>query len=404
MGPHNYVVDPSTNYRDCFVPPITEKLFQKVPLDTRILEAQRNPPTTSQRFTNVYIPEIQDWLKQKVASIKSATGAIHIEPVKPLEETELMYITTEAQLEIMISEIEKAGEVAIDLEHNDFLSYRGITCLVQLSTRTKDYLVDPFAVFKHIHLLNKVTTNPNISKVFHAGDLDILWLQRDFGVFIVNMFDTSQAAQMVGVEGGHGLANLLKVFCDVPTNKEYQMADWTIRPLTEGMLRYARMDTHYLLYIADRLKETILFRGSPGNPTVWGRNMLITVYEKSAGVSMKTYEDTPPDFEPDALKKFLSKFQASKLGNIKTNSKCKATLVGALKWRDSVARRMDKSKHYVLSNSDCLKLANGIPSTSNMILRLVGRYQGGSFASMKIGQTEADDLLRSIIREVETVL
>lgn len=404
MGPHNFSVDPSINYRECFVPQIKEKQFQKVPLDPRILDAQRNPPKTNHKFENVYIPEIQDWLKQKISALKTTTGAIHIEPVKRLEDTELVYITTRIQLDTMISDIEEAGEVAIDLEHNDFHSYRGITCLVQLSTRTKDYLVDPFEVFKHLHLLNRITTNPSIIKVFHAGDLDILWLQRDFGVFIVNMFDTSQAAQVAGIDGGHGLANLLKVFCNVPTNKEYQMADWTIRPLSEGMLRYARMDTHFLLYIADRLKETILLRGSPGNPTVWGRNMLITVYEKSTGVCMKTYEDTPPDFEPNALKKFLSKFQASKLGDIKTNPKSKAALIGALKWRDSVARRMDKSKHYVLSNSDCLKIANGAPSSPNAILRLVGRYQGGSFASMKITQAAAEDLLRCITIEIEAII
>jgi len=36
------------------------------------------------------------------------------------------------------------------------------------------------------------------------------------------------------------------------------MADWRKRPLTKPMLQYARMDTHYLLYIADMLRLKLL--------------------------------------------------------------------------------------------------------------------------------------------------
>ena len=38
------------------------------------------------------------------------------------------------------------------------------------------------------------------------------------------------------------------------TDKKYQLADWRVRPLPEELMLYARMDTHYLLYIYDCLK------------------------------------------------------------------------------------------------------------------------------------------------------
>ena len=38
------------------------------------------------------------------------------------------------------------------------------------------------------------------------------------------------------------------------TDKKYQLADWRVRPLPQDLVLYARMDTHYLLYIYDRLK------------------------------------------------------------------------------------------------------------------------------------------------------
>jgi len=43
--------------------------------------------------------------------------------------------------------------------------------------------------------LNVVFSDPKILKVFHGADMDVVWLQRDFGVYVVNMFDTGQAAR-----------------------------------------------------------------------------------------------------------------------------------------------------------------------------------------------------------------
>lgn len=47
---------------------------------------------------------------------------------------------------------------------------------------------------EEIHKINEIFTNPNILKVFHGADYDITWLQKDFSVYVVNMFDTGKAA------------------------------------------------------------------------------------------------------------------------------------------------------------------------------------------------------------------
>ena len=51
-----------------------------------------------------------------------------------------------------------------------------------------------------------------------------------------------------------GLAYLLETYCQVLADKKYQQSDWRIRPLPEEMQKYAREDTHYLLYIYDRIR------------------------------------------------------------------------------------------------------------------------------------------------------
>lgn len=60
--------------------------------------------------------------------------------------------------------------------------------------------------------------------------MDVGWLQRDFGIYVVNMFDTGQAARVLNY-GKYSLAFLLKKFCDVTANKQYQLADWRLRLL-----------------------------------------------------------------------------------------------------------------------------------------------------------------------------
>ena len=53
-----------------------------------------------------------------------------------------------------------------------------------------------------------------VLKVLHGADSDIVWLQRDFGIYIANMFDTGQAARVLGYPSA-GLAYLLSRFCKV---------------------------------------------------------------------------------------------------------------------------------------------------------------------------------------------
>ena len=59
-----------------------------------------------------------------------------------------------------------------------------------MSTRKQDYIVDTLALRSDLWILNEAFTDPKIVKVLHGADSDILWLQRDLGVYVVNMFDT----------------------------------------------------------------------------------------------------------------------------------------------------------------------------------------------------------------------
>lgn len=50
-------------------------------------------------------------------------------------------------------------------QHHDYRSFLGLTCLMQISTRTTDYIIDPFPVWGKMGILNEPFTDPKILKV-----------------------------------------------------------------------------------------------------------------------------------------------------------------------------------------------------------------------------------------------
>lgn len=134
---------------------------------------------------------------------------------------------------------------------------------MQISTRDHDFIVDTLKLREHMHLLNTVFTDWTLTKVLHGSDFDIEWLQKDFGIYVVNMFDTGQATRVLQYPH-FSLSYLLQKHCNVQAQKQYQRADWRERPLPEEMINYARDDTHYLLYIYDVLRQELAKSESDG--------------------------------------------------------------------------------------------------------------------------------------------
>ncbi|CAO3629496.1 unnamed protein product [Cunninghamella echinulata] len=273
----------------------------------------------------------------------------------PIEESEAKWIDTESDFDAMMDDIKGAQELAIDLEHHDYRSFQGFTCLLQLSTRSQDYIVDTLELRHYLWKLNEYFADPNIVKLFHGAKSDINWLQRDFGLYVVNMFDTYDASHVLDFPH-HGLAYLLKKYCNVDADKKYQLADWRIRPLPEEMIKYARADTHYLLYIYDCLREELL-AGSINN-----ENLLRSVLQRSALTSANVYEKEAYDAENglgsqgwyNLLVKWKHPMTQQQL----------AVFKALHHWRDTIARQEDESIRYILPNHMLFALIERMPIDS----------------------------------------
>ncbi len=170
-----------------------------------------------------------------------------------------IWVDTPSALSHLVDDLMRQARVAVDTESNSLYAYRERVCLLQFSTPQKDYLLDPLAL-TDLSALAPFFASPEIEKVFHASEYDIICLKRDFGFSFTSLFDTMLAARILGYEAV-GLGKLLASEFGVHLNKRYQRANWGKRPLEPELLRYARLDTHYLLPLRDRLKARLESRG-----------------------------------------------------------------------------------------------------------------------------------------------
>jgi len=251
------------------------------------------------------------------------------------------------------------------------------------------------AVRSKLHTLNEAFANPDIIKVLHGADWDIIWLQRDFGIYIVNLFDTYQASRAINRLTGHSLASLLKEYTTFLPEKKYQLADWRIRPLTEELLKYARSDTHFLIYI---------FFAILNDPAMTPA-VLQDIRTRSATTASQVYDHVEYDFEEGygsggwrRLADKSGKLQIWGIDNpapragspVNTGvpepwkwtdkqGRAKFEVFRLLHaWRDRVAREEDESTGYILSNKNLMAITDRLPEKMAGLVYCLGSDMKGA--------------------------
>jgi ribonuclease D len=277
-----------------------------------------------------------------------------------------------AGLKDLAKRLRSASRVAIDTESNSLFAYQERVCLIQLSTDEEDFLIDPLAFDKPADLnpLGELTAAPSIEKVFHAAEYDVMCLRRDFGFEFANLFDTMIAARVLGWEQ-IGLGHLLESYFGVKTSKRHQRANWGRRPLPKDMLRYAQMDTHYLLPIRDDIHDLL----ESGGHLEEARELFDEVC---------TARWNGQGFDPEGF------WQIN--GTHELSPKQLAILQELYLFRDKQARRRNLPPFKVMGDKTLVSLAEAVPtSTSEMNYlpgmneRQVRRYGTGILKAVRRG-------------------
>ncbi|XP_061348771.1 protein RRP6-like 3 [Gastrolobium bilobum] len=323
--------------------------------------------TFSASNSHPFEAEITALLKNPQPEIELGTEIVDMEM-----NDSYVWIDTEMQLKQLVDVLTKERFFAVDTEQHSLRSFLGFTALVQISTQQKDYLVDTIALHDFMGILRPVFANPSICKVFHGADNDVLWLQRDFHIYVVNLFDTSKACEVLS-KPQKSLAYLLETYCGVTTNKLLQREDWRQRPLSAEMVHYARTDAHYLLYIANCL---IIELKQLDNGNSWSDDKFHFILEASRRSNMTCLQLFTKEIEvspgESAALSLLSRHVSSQ-GFPSISNETQNIVRQLCTWRDMMARIHDESLKYVLSDQAIIALASQPPECHSEIYNTIAQ-------------------------------
>ena len=170
------------------------------------------------------------------------------------------FVNTPAALAKAEKSIRSAPVIALDTEYDSFRYFRDKLCLLQVQTEKRTWLIDPLAEKLDLSFLGDVLIDPDVLKIFHAGDNDIRILKRDYDFAFRNIFDTHRAAALLGFRQ-LALSTLLENILGVILEKKMQRSRWDIRPLSEEQLDYAALDTAHLPELCRKLDMELREKG-----------------------------------------------------------------------------------------------------------------------------------------------
>ncbi|HIG31622.1 MAG TPA: ribonuclease D [Verrucomicrobiales bacterium] len=166
-------------------------------------------------------------------------------------------IQSTEDLSRLLPVLQDAEWLAVDTEADSLYSYPEKLCLIQISHPGGHELLDPLSSIDLTELW-KVLSNREL--ILHAADYDLRLLFRHFEFRPESIFDTMISARLLGYQQ-FSLHQLVLDFHGVNLDKSLQKKDWSLRPLSEPMLDYARRDTEFLRPISERLKSELREKG-----------------------------------------------------------------------------------------------------------------------------------------------
>ncbi len=262
-------------------------------------------------------------------------------------------VTTQADWQTCCAQLQTLPRFAIDLEANSMHAYRERICLIQISSPTHDYIVDPVADID-LSELGVLFANPAIEKIFHAAEYDLTLIKREHDWPMNNLFDTMWAARILGYER-YGLANILETVFAVQLDKKYQKSDWCKRPLRPEQLSYAQHDTHYLLALRNHLAQELQAAGR--------------MEEALESFAMQTH--VTPSNNEFAPENFWSINGVRNLSPEEQSVLCQLAI-----YRNEEAQKRDKPLFKIMGDKTLVEIAYATPRNSFELSRIHGMSSG----------------------------
>lgn len=249
------------------------------------------------------------------------------------------FIDTPEALHAALAGWKTAKVVGMDCESNSFFAYRERLCLLQVTVNDEDYVVDPIALGDELQAINGLLADPEIIKIFHSAEYDMMLIKQDLGADVRGLFDTQVAMTLLQYERT-GLAHLLSTNYGLEVSKKEQRSDWGKRPLSDSQIAYARTDTHYLPDLYERLNAELI-----------EKRMLAAAEGENRRLETEVLPPREPNYEGWKKMKQARKMNGAELARLRE----------LFVWREKVAQKIDKPVFRVVANETIADLAVNPP-------------------------------------------
>lgn len=298
------------------------------------------------------------------------------------DDPKFVYVDNEDMVLEMCMDLEKQVEFALDAEMDSDLFFRECIVLLQFSTHETDYIIDPLLTFPFLkERLKPIFLNENICKVTFS-DFDIKAMRRDFGIYAVGVVDVQSVRKLYFESSGQVVNNesfetLVRDLLSVQVNKDFQCFPWSLRPLPEEALQYARRDSSYLLRAWNLCKELY---GVQGIDLSYSRSICLMPYKfpkVKQSLLNKEFEDIRKrSTEREKIKLGENFILFSKIGD----------------WRVNRAKLEDTKPHEILKPDEVKMLVICKPNRPEAVKAL--NKQSNNWSDDKI-----DSLIKVILKD-----
>ncbi len=237
--------------------------------------------------------------------------------------------------------------LAIDTEFVRERTYYPKLCLIQAAIGDEVILVDVLAIADG-GALTRELGEPGRLKLLHAARQDIEALLPLTGSPPAPVFDTQQAAALLGFPAQVGYAELVRQLLDIELAKGHARTDWTRRPLSPEQLAYAADDVRYLPDLAAALDQRLVAAGRRG----W-------LDEESRALREMTLYRVEPD-EAWRRLKGLERYDAAAFAAVRALAA----------WRERRAMDRDLPRGWILPDAAIHELATSRPRTREALVRI----------------------------------
>jgi ribonuclease D len=240
-----------------------------------------------------------------------------------------------------------AAPLAVDTEFVRERTYYPKLCLVQAAIGADIVLVDALAIADG-GALARALADERRPKLAHAARQDIEALLPLTGAPLAPVFDTQQAAALLGFPAQVGYADLVRQLLGVELAKGHARTDWARRPLSAEQLAYAADDVRYLPELAAALEQRLAAAGR----RAW-------LEEESGGLrDVSLYRVEPADAWRRL--KGLERLDAPAL----------AAARALAAWRERRAMARDLPRGWILPDAAIHELAESRPRTREALARI----------------------------------